>query len=98
MAHTRYGEPKPASFTGEPGLYVLSSFFSNIGRSRALFAISGSRWMTHWLLPSKWRSELPGQSGLVLPDLQRPLGANTRHRDLPRESRCCLITGLALNN
>jgi hypothetical protein len=58
--------PRPPSSTGEPAISGRCSSCWATGRSRARSAISGSRSMTHSLSPSRWTSELPGQSGPAL--------------------------------
>jgi hypothetical protein len=48
-------------------------------KSRALFGISASRWTMLWPSPSRWMSELPGQSRLALSSSLGRLRATAGH-------------------
>jgi hypothetical protein len=65
--HSLSAVPRPRSSIARRATYVPSISCWAAAKSRALFGISASRWTMLWPSPSRWMSELPGQSRLALP-------------------------------
>lgn len=89
----RFAAPRPHSSIARPATSVPSSCCWATAKSRALFGISASRWTMLWPSPSRWMSELPGQSGLALPSSLGRLRAKSSHKlnysIASRSSDCC---------
>ena len=74
-----------ASSTGERTIFERCSFCWATAKSGAPPVTSGSTSMTHSPSPSRWTSEVPGQSGTALPSSYRKQWARCRPPRVPPE-------------